>query len=199
MNARTLSGLLNETPLRKLLARRALRYLQKRCSSRFTTTGDTVTLSSLTRGTAIPPGGFKISLIKHAKGACRAVHRSARYCRGGALYARGLVSNACGMGLPLVRSGSTKCNAEPNFEGKVFLLQKVPTILTAKYLQKSLAASAGCRRINLQYYGGNLSRSTSVAVKNGPKCIWWDRMDGTSGRLRRAFGPEPVSQRQTCP
>jgi uncharacterized protein YbcC (UPF0753/DUF2309 family) len=207
MNARILSGLLNETPLRKLLARRGIEIPSKTVfrAGLHDTTGDTVTLF-----VTDPVGDRNPPLIRWLQDildqACEKV-RAERSTdlpatpRGGALYARGgdwsQTRAEWGLaGCHWFVAAPRSATRNQNFEGKVFLhdyegANDPDGKILAEIVGGPLLAAA---RINLQYYGATVSPqyfgSGNKMVQSAYGGI--GLLDGTSGRLRGGLSDQSL-------
>lgn len=199
MNARALSRLLNQTPLRKLLARRGIEIPPQTVfrAGLHDTTGDTVTLFvSDPVGDRYPQSTKQLQQTLDQ--ACvivrteRAAHLPATP-RGAPLYARGgdWSQTRAEWGLAgchwfVAAPRHATCNR--NFEGKVFLhdydvAHDPEGKLLADIVSGPLLVAAW---INLQYYGATVSPqnfgSGNKLVQN--VCGGIGVLDGISGRLR---------------
>ena len=199
MSARALSGLLNETPLRKLLAQRSI-YIPSKTIFRaglHDTTSDTVTLFiNDPVGDRSPQS---ISRLQDALGAACDIVREERATKlpaspqGGALYTRGgdwsQTHAEWGMaGCHWFVAAPRNATRNRNFEGKAFLhdydyANDLDGKLLAEIVSGPLLTAAF---INLQYYGATVSPqdfgSGNKLVQN--VCGGIGLLDGISGRLR---------------
>jgi uncharacterized protein YbcC (UPF0753/DUF2309 family) len=207
MNARTLSGLLNETPLRKLLARRGIEIPSKTVfrAGIHDTTGDTVTLfvTDPLGGCKRPPIRWLHDILDQACGQVR-VERSTDLPatpRGGALYARGgdWSQTRAERGLAGCHwfvAAPRSATRNQNFEGRVFLhdyegAHDPDGKLLAEIVGGPLLVAA---RINLQYYGATVSPQN---FGSGNKLVQSTYggiglLDGTSGRLRGGLSDQSL-------
>jgi uncharacterized protein YbcC (UPF0753/DUF2309 family) len=207
MNARTLSGLLNETPLRKMLARRGIEIPSKTVfrTGLHDTTGDTVTLfvTDPVGDCDPPPIRWLNDILDQACGKVRA-ERSTDLPptrRGGALYARGgdwsQTRAEWGLaGCHWFVAAPRSATRNQNFEGKVFLhdyegANDPDGKILAEIVDGPLLVAA---RINLQYYGATVSPqyfgSGNKMVQSAYGGI--GLLDGTSGRLRGGLSDQSL-------
>jgi len=199
MNARTLSGLLNETPLRKLLARRGIEIPSKTVfrTGLHDTTGDTVTLfvTDPVGECDPPPIRWLYDILDQACGKVRAERSTdlPATARGGALYARGgdwsQTRAEWGLaGCHWFVAAPRNATRNQNFEGKVFLhdyegAHDPDGKLLAEIVGGPLLVAA---RINLQYYGATVSPQNFGSGNKMVQSAYGGigLLDGTSGRLR---------------
>jgi uncharacterized protein YbcC (UPF0753/DUF2309 family) len=207
MNARTLSGLLNETPLRKMLARRGIEIPSKTVfrTGLHDTTGDTVTLfvTDPVGDCDPPPIRWLHDILDQACGKVRAERSTDLPAtrRGGALYARGgdwsQTRAEWGLaGCHWFVAAPRSATRNQNFGGKVFLhdyegANDPDGKILAEIVGGPLLVAA---RINLQYYGATVSPqyfgSGNKMVQSAYGGI--GLLDGTSGRLRGGLSDQSL-------
>ncbi len=199
MNARAVSCLLNETPLRKLLARRGIEIPPKTefRAGLHDTTGDTVTLFITDPVGDRRPQSIRWlhDILEQACDVVRAERATnlPATARGGALYARGgdwsQTRAEWGLaGCHWFVAAPRNATRNRDFDGKVFLhdydIDHDPEgKILAEIVGGPLLAAAW---INLQYYAGTVSPqgfgSGNKLVQN--LCGGIGVLDGISGRLR---------------
>ena len=207
MNARTLSCLLNEVPLRKLLALRGIEIPQKTVfqAGLHDTTGDTVTLFITDPvGDRIPqPMRWLHDILDQACGKVRAERSNdlPATARGGDLYARGgdwsQTRPERGLaGCHWFVAAPRTATRNVDFEGKVFLhdydfVQDPDGKWLTQIVSGPLLIAAW---INLQYYGTTVASqdfgSGNKLVQN--VCGGIGVLDGTSGRLRGGLSDQSL-------
>jgi uncharacterized protein YbcC (UPF0753/DUF2309 family) len=207
MNARTLSCLLNETPIRKLLARRGIEIPPETVfrAALHDTTGDTVTLFVTDPVWDLKPQPIRWlqDILDQACDRVRAERSShmPATARGGALYARGgdwsQTRGEWGLaGCHWFVAAPRHATRSQDFEGKVFLLDyEVAHDPEGKLLAEMVGGPLlVAARINLQYYGATVSPqnfgSGNKLVQN--VCGRIGVLDGTSGRLRGGFSNQSL-------